>query len=81
MAGYRVNCTFCIVYIIRQLVVKSFKKFKAKGRKSENKFYIKTANIYGITECSYVDQSKRAYKFIFYIFNNTKVILTVNSFN
>jgi hypothetical protein len=33
MAGYRVKCTFCIVYIIRQLVVKNFKKFKAEGRK------------------------------------------------
>jgi len=90
MAGYRVNCTFCIVYIIRQLLVSNFNKFKAQGRKSENKFYIKTADIYGITECSYVDQSKRAYKFILnislhnynvYTFNNTEIIFTVNSLN
>ena len=79
---------FCFVYIIRKLTVGNFNKFKAQGWKSE-KFYKKSTDIYGITEYSYVDQSKRAYKFIlnillhnyiFYIFNNTKVILTVNSF-
>jgi len=89
MAGYVVNWRFCIVYIIGQLTVTNFNKFKSQGRKSENKFYIKTADIYGITEYSYVDQSERECKFIlnillhnyiFYIFRNTKVILTVNSF-
>jgi hypothetical protein len=39
----------------------NFKKYKAQGRKIENKYYIETADMYGITECSYVGQSKRAY--------------------
>jgi len=80
MTDYILNSPFCIVYIIRQLIVSNFIKFKAQGRKSEYKFYIKTTGIYGITEYSYEVQSKRAYKFIlnillhnyiFYIFNNT----------
>ena len=90
MADYRVNCTVCIVYIIRQLIVRNFNAYKSQGRKSENKFYIKTADIYGTKEYSYVDQSKRAYKFILnislhnynvYTFNNTEIIFTVNSLN
>jgi hypothetical protein len=61
MANFSLNSSFCVVYIIVQLIVGNLNKFKAQGRKSENKFYIKTADIYGKTEYSYLDQSKGAY--------------------
>jgi len=81
MAGYRVKSAFCIVYLIRQLIVRNFNKSKTQERSGENNLKIKTADIYGITDYNYMDQSKRVYKFIlnillhnyiFYIFNNTK---------
>jgi len=47
---------YCLYY---STINSNFNKFKAQGRKGENKLYIKTADIYGITEYSNLDQSKR----------------------
>ena len=79
MARYRVNCKLRIVYIIRQLIVFSTIP-RHKDEKVKKKNYIKTTDIYGVTEYTNLDQIKRACKFIlnillhnyiFYILNNT----------
>jgi len=57
----------------------NFNKFKAQGRKTENKFYIKTAGIYGITEYSYWDQSKRASEFILNVLLHNYTLHIFNS--